>query len=175
MIDGFFERKTELGTAGFPSQSDLMVLMSTPKGRAVVCVEGKVKESFGPYVDEWLKEAKTDNRSRRLEKLCSTLAVDGAVCGRQRYQLFHRSAAAIYEAKRFGYPIAMMLVHSFSTAKAWFEEFSAFTRVIGLPVDRPGIAAGPKICDGVEFWIGWVSDQPTVDIERATKAKTPPS
>ena len=82
-----------------------------------------------------------------------------------RYQLFHRTCAAIYEAKRFGYQRAIMLVHSFAerpvppAMPTCFDDFAAFTRAVGMPVSSPGSISAMKLCDGIEVRLAWVSDK----------------
>jgi hypothetical protein len=80
------------------------------------------------------------------------------------YQLFHRTCAAIYEAKRFGYKRAVMLVHSFAqlppppALPACFSDFSDFASAIGMPVAKPGTISAPKQLDHIEVRLAWVSD-----------------
>ena len=160
LLDAIFERETELGSRGRPSQTDLLAVMALHDGNAVIGVEGKVDEPFGPRVGEWLAEAKDGNRLGRLTGLCATLGVDPAQQDRFFYQLFHRTCAAIYEAQRFKYPRALMLVHSFSVTAAWFEEFAAFATAVGMPVQRPGTVSPSRKCAGIEMQLAWVSDKP---------------
>lgn len=53
----------------------------------------------------------------------------------------------------------MMLVHSFSSAGAWFKEFSAFSLAVGMAVDLPGTVSAPKVCGDVVMRLAWVSDE----------------
>jgi hypothetical protein len=123
LIDGFFEREVELQSPGRNSQTDLMVVAGLLDELAIIAVEGKVEESFAGFVSEWND---SPGKQTRLEHLCRTLQLDPASVGGLRYQLFHRTASAIYEAKRYRCPHALMLVHSFSLAHRWFEDFAAF-------------------------------------------------
>ena len=64
-----------------------------------------------------------------------------------RYQLFHRTVAAIHGAERYRAPTALLLVHSFSPAEArsGWADFAAFVRAIGLDDwPRAGEVLGPK-------------------------------
>ncbi len=96
------------------------------------------------------------------------LQVDADSVGHLFYQLFHRTYATIYEAKRFGYCRAMMLVHSFAETPelpampACFEEFSDFARAVGMPVAKPGGVSPAKLCDGIDLRLAWVSDLPSI-------------
>lgn len=182
LLEGIFERETPLPGRGRPSQTDLLAIVRLQAGNAVLAVEGKVDEPFGPLVDDWLtgradaempptepaNEDRGANRRVRLAGLCQTLSLDPGVVGRLHYQLFHRTSAALYEAQRFGYGHAAMLVHSFApaaaapSAPAGFPEFQAFAQAIGMPVSSPNAISPAKVCNGIEMRLAWVSDRPTV-------------
>lgn len=70
LIDGFFEREVELGSAGRNSQTDLMVVAGLGDELGIVAVEGKVEESFADLVQEWNN---TPGKQTRLRVLCETL------------------------------------------------------------------------------------------------------
>ena len=181
LLEGIFERETALPGRGLPSQTDLLGIVSLEDGNAILGVEGKVDEPFGELVGEWLKgkpgekpgeepAAKTQrdrskkNRAGRLATLCELLDVDPRDVDNLHYQLFHRTCAAIYEAKQFGYRRAMMLVHSFAempappAMPACFDEFRAFAHAVGMPITSPGFISPSKRCDEIELRLGWVSD-----------------
>ncbi|GAB4582074.1 MAG: hypothetical protein Fur0022_48270 [Anaerolineales bacterium] len=48
-----------------------------------------------------------------------------------RYQLLHRTASAIIEAKQLNARYAMMIVHSFSTEHKWFSDYQDFLDLFG--------------------------------------------
>ena len=52
------------------------------------------------------------------------------MAGNIRYQLIHRTGSAVIKAKRFGAPHAVMLVHSFSSSREWFQDFEAFALLL---------------------------------------------
>ncbi len=72
MVDGFFEREVDLGSAGRNSQTDLMVVAGLDDTLGIIAVEGKVEESFANCVEDWNT---TPGKQRRLERLCGTLGV----------------------------------------------------------------------------------------------------
>ncbi len=160
LIDAFFERETNLRTTGWPSQTDLLVLMKMKDGNGVIAVEGKVDEPFGEIVTEWLGAGPpyAPTRLKRLEGLCGSLGLGATACEGLYYQLLHRTAAALYEAQRYGFPRALMLVHSFSSDSAWFPEFAQFAAAMGMPVAAPNGVSEMRVCEGVELRLGWVSD-----------------
>jgi hypothetical protein len=88
------------------------------------------------------------------------LALDPARVGTLRYQLLHRAASAIYEAKRYRCRHALMLVHSFSLTQRWFEDFVAFSVAMEMPIEQPNRCSSAKLCEGVNLRLAWVSDTP---------------
>ena len=76
-----------------------------------------------------------------------------------RYQLLHRTVAALLEAKRYQADAAMMLVHSFSAQQASFDDFSNFSRVIGAPVDKVNSVSQSIERSGVRLSLAWVADK----------------
>jgi len=167
LLEGIFERETEIPGKGRPSQTDLLALVALADTNATLGVEGKVDEPFGPLVGEWLADSASQNKAARLAGLCATLGVRPESVNGFRYQLFHRCCAAIYEAKRFRYPRAMMLVHSFApvmpdgASPAGFADLRAFAAAIGAPIETPSSVSEIKICEGIEFRLAWVSDVPS--------------
>lgn len=183
LLEGIFERETELPGRGKPSQTDLLALVRLKVGNAVLGIEGKVDEPFGELVGNWLKgkpdekigeppeatatrKRSAQNRQERFKALCGVLEVDPADLDNFYYQLFHRTCASIYEAKRFGYKQAVVLVHSFAAIPelpcrpACFDDFSAFAARVGMPVAEPGAISPSKLCNGIELRLAWASDQP---------------
>jgi hypothetical protein len=158
LVAGFFERETDLRTKGRPSQTDLLAIASLGKKLAVIGVEGKVDEPFGDVVNKW--NDRSSGKVKRLIALCQTLCLDQDSCGALRYQLLHRSAAAIYEAQNFCCQNALMLVHSFSSKHACFDDFLAFSIAMKMPVRSPDMLSRSRKVGGVAFRLSWVSDLP---------------
>jgi hypothetical protein len=157
IVQAEFERQTDLRTRGRNSQTDLMVHVHAPAGDFVIGVEGKVDEAFGETVGVWLQDKNT--RHTRLNALCAVLALDPDNVGSLRYQLFHRTVAAIFEAQAYNYRQAVMLVHSFSPTKRWLSDFHAFASALGIADDLDGHISAPIQRGGVTLRLGWVSDQ----------------
>ncbi|MFU8881858.1 MAG: DUF6946 family protein [Rhodobacterales bacterium] len=78
--------------------------------------------------------------------------------GALRYQLFHRTAAAVTEARRFHRPVAAMIVQSFAPDHRWFADYAAFCALFGLPA-APGGGARNAHCHAVRSlsWAGPVA------------------
>ena len=159
LIDGFFEREVELGSAGRNSQTDLMVVAGLGSELGMIAVEGKVDESFAEFVRDWNDSA---GKQRRLAGRCQTLALEPSAVGDLRYQLLHRTASAIYEAKRYRCLHAMMLVHSFSAMHRGFSDFAAFSAAMEIPVLQADRCSPARVCTGVSLRLAWVTDSPQV-------------
>lgn len=74
-----------------------LVIVGLGDTLGVIAVEGKVEESFDDLVRNWNTSA---SKQCRLVGLCATLGLDAGRVGNIRYQLIHRTASAVYEAKR---------------------------------------------------------------------------
>ncbi len=162
LIQGLFEKKTKLRDPGrTASQTDLLVLIGNGEDFAVVGVEGKVDEPFGEIIERWLAAGgEKSYKPERLSQLKKTLGLeDYNLVSKLRYQLFHRTAATIYEARNYNVRRAAMLVHSFSDTHSSFGDFRDFSCAIGVPVTRPNEIAGPVILEGVALHLGWVADK----------------
>jgi hypothetical protein len=157
---GLVEYEVSLAGHGPGSHNDLLVLAKLPNDDLVViAVEAKVDESFGndDTVEEWLAGG-GENRETRISFLASTLAIPQAgLLDPVRYQLVHRTASAVLEARKFNARHAVMLVHSFGDAPDLLEQYKDFATT--LSVDSPDADsisyAGSR--DGIDLWLGWAS------------------
>jgi hypothetical protein len=152
----FFEKKTELDPYGRESQTDILALLNTNSGLAVIGVEAKVDESFGPRVDEW--NDYSPGKLRRLAGLLDRLKLKSNCIGSLRYQLFHRTAAAMIEAAHAGASEAAMIVQSFDKKRAGFDDFVAFADAFGTPIAGPGKLSTAKTLNGVRMRLGWTEN-----------------
>lgn len=123
-----------------------------------MAVEGKVDESFGPFVSQWLEGASAD-KERRLARLRGTLGLQDAAVDQLRYQFFHRAASAIYEAHRYRARVAVMMVQSFDPEHAGLASFQAFVAALGASDADAGCLVGPVTCDGVDLYLGWAAER----------------
>lgn len=150
------EHKVPLPGGSRASQNDIWVLARADGNLVSIAVEGKVSESFGPTLQEWAAE-KSPGKVTRLAYLCEELGLaDGPdIPNSIRYQLLHRTASAIIEAKRFGANQAIMLVHSFSQSHEWFEDYAAFAALFQVKVE-PGQVVDAGHCGDIQLSLGWV-------------------
>ncbi len=146
------EFQVQLPGGSRATQTDIFALVRGTGGLAACAVEGKVDEEFGPTI----ARKRDEGAAERLAYLHDLLQVDPATSGPLRYQLFHRTAAAILLAKRFCAPVAVLVVHSFSPKHRWFADFEAFGKALGVPVGRNTLAAAGQRA-GVDIYLGWAT------------------
>ena len=155
---GFPEHKVSLPGGNRPSQNDIFILAKNIHNQLVsMTVEGKKSEPFGQYVRDWLGDNPSDGKQKRLRFLAQCLEVELCDLDEIRYQLLHRTASAIIEAKRFVAPIAVMLVHSFSYSKEGFEDYHAFAKLLGAEGRVNGVSRIDRR-SSPDLYLVWVSD-----------------
>lgn len=159
LVDAWLERCTDLGDRrGSASQTDLLAVLGVGIELAVMAVEAKVTESFGPLVSEWIGEG-GEGKEDRLQRLCDLLGFDRAEVGDLRYQLFHRTAAAILEARRYRASKAVLMVHSFCADATGLTDFVKFFGRMGVRSCGRGALSEPMPVGGVTLWAGWTADE----------------
>lgn len=157
-IFGLPEYRTPLAGGRTPSQSDIFVLARSGRGLISITVEGKVDEDFGPLTSDWRKDGSPGKRER-LADLCKRLRLSQKRVDPIRYQLIHRTAAALIEAERFYADTAIMLVHSFSPKRTGFEDYQAFTGLFGRSTEPDSVTyIGRR--NGIELYTAWVVGEP---------------
>ena len=136
------------------SQNDVFVLARSAAGPVSIMVEGKVNESFGPTLDEWLCEA-SPGKKKRLLYLVRCLGLDAQPQGTVRYQLLHRAASAIITGDQYRAAAAVLLVHSFSQERAGWPDYQSFTRLFGVEAAE-GVVQRLGSGSGVPLFGVWV-------------------
>ena len=140
------------------SQSDVFALVRTGERTIAVTVEGKVDEAFDRPVGEWLADA-SDGKRERLASICDLLDLTQPLPGDVYYQLLHRTAAAIIEARRFKTDAACMIVHSFSPTGKWFDAFERFVALFGLKAEKGRLMA-VRPNGSPPLYVGWATGDP---------------
>lgn len=153
---GSSARRTSRTGAG-RRQTDLLAVLGVGDGLAVMGVEAKVDESFGPFVSEWLADGSEGKRAR-LSNLCALLGIDPADAGSLRYQLLHRTAAAILEARRYRAGLAIVMVQSFCPNATGHADYRAFFTQVGLSGLGVGELSSAKGLGGLTLRAGWAGD-----------------
>jgi len=139
------------------SHNDLFVLGRIDRELAVIMIEGKVDESFGPLLGEWLVDA-SPGKLERLAYLRSRLRIEGELDRSVRYQLLHRVASPLIEAERIGARYAAMIVHSFSRVDACLDDYCAFCGVLGVAGTKNRLERVRRVGEP-ELWVGWVGGE----------------
>lgn len=159
LVDAWLERCTDLSDRrGSASQTDLLAVLGIGDELAVMAVEAKVTESFGPLVSEWIGDG-SEGKEDRLRRLCGLLGLDRGSVGDLRYQLFHRTAAAILEARRYRGKKAVLMVHSFCDDATGLPDFLGFFERMGARGAGRDALSEPVVVGGLTLWVGWTSDQ----------------
>lgn len=157
LIEAYFERETKMPGRGAGSNTDLLAICEASGIRFVMGVEGKVDEEFGCLVSKYKVKP---NRQKRFKGIVDVLGGDYNSIGNLRYQLLHRTASAVIEARQFGVSKAIMLVHSFDPHNALFEDFKAFASWLNINYSRRGVLSDPVHLLDVDLFLGWVTDKP---------------
>lgn len=159
------EHSTPLKGRGGASRTDVFALVCKNGEKYALAVEGKVDEGFGKHsAEEWLKDGNcSENRITRLNHILCKLGLTFEKAKDIRYQLLHRTACAVIEAKRFSAPCAAMVVHSFSKKcnPTGFNDFKELLRA--LKVAKPATAGELhevtelNLPPGISLFLGWVN------------------
>ncbi len=176
------EHKVALVGRGGDSQCDVWALVSTGAGTVSLSVEAKASEPFGTgnqSLKDWLlaeKKAESKNveesqtnRQARWEYIQSHLPVaEGTGYPVVAYQLLHRCAAAVIEARRFGLRHAAFVVQAFGSPAESFEEYVKLCRALGLKAER-GRMEVITVGD-VTLGVGWADFPMATDAQIAAVA-----
>jgi Domain of unknown function (DUF6946) len=147
------EHKVALPGGRRESQCDVFALVKACNETIAIAIEAKVKEPFGPTVGEWMVDA-SKGKIERMRFICDLLGLNAPPPDELRYQLFHRTAAAVLEASRFKTDRAAMIVQSFSHEHRWLGDFQAFADLFGLQAE-PGQAVTCDLPSGIPLTMGW--------------------
>ena len=148
------EHKVPMPGRGQASQCDVFALVRDGQKLIALAVEAKVAEPFGETVGRWLSKG-GQNRKERVDGICSLLEIE-APPDHIRYQLLHRTAAAVVEARHFKADIAAMVIQSFSPEHLWHDDFTAFCDHMGTGSER-GKLHQKALSDGLTLALGWVT------------------
>ncbi|NGO49759.1 hypothetical protein G6N73_00975 [Mesorhizobium camelthorni] len=153
------EYKVPLPGGTTQSQNDVFALVRHADQTCAAMIEGKVNEPFDKTVAEWLGTP-SEGKQMRLSHICQLLGLDPEqpplhLC----YQLLHRTASALIEARRFKTDEAAMIIHSFSPKRLRFDDFAALLNVFGLSAE-PDTAVSTTLPSGQRLRLGWASGDP---------------
>lgn len=150
------EHKVPLpGSSLGASQNDIFALIRAGEITVALMIEGKVDEPFDRPLNQWLLNA-SDGKRERLAFICEMIGLKVPLPGDVFYQLLHRTASAVIEARRFGMGAACMIVHSFSPAGIWFDAFKRFVSLYGIEIERDQLVRLPGSAP-VPLYVGWAT------------------
>ena len=157
LLLAFPEYKVSLPGGRSASQNDIFVLARGDNELISITVEGKKSEPFDKTVAEWKSEY-GKGKDIRLGFLCSELQLEPEQLDHIRYQLLHRTASAVIEAKKLNAHNALMLVHSFSPTNEWFDDYCSFLELFGVQGEIDSIVFAKSI-DGIDLFFAWVQQR----------------
>jgi Domain of unknown function (DUF6946) len=165
LLFGVPEHQVQLEGGGHPSQNDLWALLRTPGGIASLAVEAKAGEPFDKLVRDWLPGP--DQRSRKQQRLAALQGILGLRSHDVlpiRYQLLHRAASALLEARRFHAQAAVFLVQSFDLQadEDSRQDFRRFAELLGTQATEGSLAIATTATE-VPLYVGWVASAPAAD------------
>ena len=151
------EHKVDLPGGTAASQSDVWAVIATSAGMVSMTVEAKASEAFGnESLEKWLvaggSEASIANRKNRWDYIRSHLPKSDAFL-QVRYQILHRCAAAVIEAKRLRLRYAAFVVQAFNTPDTSFQDYAAFCEALNIPARRGSLAT--TSVDDIRLSVGW--------------------
>ncbi len=158
-LRGFIEHTTSVPGRGRASQADILVKAEGQSGVVMVAVEGKVDEHFDEEVSVWLGPRPSKNKQHRLIGLCNMREVAASSVGHIRYQLLHRTASALIEARNVGASCAVMLVHSFSQEDEHFKDYQTFLSLLGASGKVNSVTHIGKKAK-IDLYLAWVRGNP---------------
>jgi len=166
------EHKVPLPGGNAASQSDVWAVVNTSLGMLSLTVEAKAKEPFGDEIlQKWREgngsEASKRSRVARWNYVCFHLPkVDSFE--QVRYQILHRCASAVIEAKRLGFHHAALIVQAFETPRESFEDYAVFCEALKISA-TPGSMVSTNV-NGIRLSIGWADCALASDADIAVTA-----
>jgi len=139
------------------SCTDILAVTTNDHGVAVIAVEAKVSESFGPTLGEKRHNA-SPGVKKRLGFLHRALHLNTDLPDDIRYQLLHRTVSAILTAKAFHAATAVMLVQSFCPDSSWLGDYVAFAQALGAQASA-GSVTPVEGFENPSLFIGWVAGE----------------
>lgn len=122
------EYKVALTGGSRPSQNDVFAILTCSAGIISMMVEGKAREQFDDQLGDWKKRTSPNGAEARLTEIMSCIGITDPIPDSIRYQLLHRAASAVIEAKRFHANFAVLLIQSFvdNDSENHYDEFEKF-------------------------------------------------
>ncbi len=170
------EHKVPLVGGLADSQCDVWALLNTASGGVSLSTEAKANETFGQgneSLKDWLivgeSERSRRNRQDRWKHITDHLPRAAAdAYSLVPYQLLHRCAAAVIEARRFRLPNAAFVVQSFGAPQESFDAFGRMCHAINVRPEWGQMQI--TSVDEIRLGIGWADCPVATDAEVAAVA-----
>jgi hypothetical protein len=156
------EYQVSLAGGTRPSQNDVFALLSCTGGLIAMMVEGKAREDFDAPLVEWKRRTSPQGVKARMAEIMDNIGINRPIPDEIRYQLLHRTASAMIEARRFHAPYAVIVIQSFVAAdnENHYDDFCKFIRLFEkepmkealIEISRP---------HGRKLFAAWVQSEPT--------------
>jgi len=156
------EYKVALDGGIRPSQNDVFALLSCSRGLITAMVEGKAREDFDDLLGDWKKRTSPQGVKARLADIMEHIGLSQTIPDDIRYQLLHRAASAVIEARRFHAPFAALVVQSFvaDDTQNHYKDFCAFVRLFGKVPSKGRLVELSRPL-GRTLFAAWVQSKPT--------------
>lgn len=157
LILAIAEHKVPLPGGNADSQCDVWAIVGSSAGMLSLSVEAKARETFGnDSLEQWLAAGKTDrakaNRQQRWEFIRSHLPPLTTPLP-LRYQMLHRCAASVIEARRLGLRQAAFVVQAFNAPAGSFQEYERFCQALNIDAVRGRM--GSTSTGETALHVGW--------------------
>jgi len=156
------EYKVGLDGGPRPSQNDVFAILSCSHGLITMMVEGKAREDFDSPLGDWKKRRSSYGAKTRMAHIIENIGLERTIPDSIRYQLLHRAASAVIEAKRFHAPFAVIIVQSFvvDDSQNHYDDFCAFVRLFNK-VPTKGKLIEISRPQERRLFAAWVQSKPT--------------
>jgi len=155
------EYKVEITGGSRPSQNDVFALLTCSGGLIAAMVEGKAREDFDEMLINWKKRTSPQGVNARLADIAEHIGLTAQIPDHIRYQLLHRTASAVIEARRFHAPYAAIIVQSFVTddIENHYNDFCEFLRLYSKEAIKGRLLELTKD-RGCRLFAAWVQSEP---------------
>jgi len=151
------EYKVDLAGGTRPSQNDVFALLSCTGGLISMMVEGKAREDFDVPLGVWKERTSESGVKARLAHITDNIGITNPLPDDVRYQLLHRTASAVIEARRFHAKYAVVVIQSFvsNDDENHYSDFCKFIRLYeSSPIKDALIELSRP--HGCKIFAGWV-------------------
>ncbi len=168
------EHKVRLYGLGHASQCDVWAVIETAMGGTSLAVEAKAKEKFGAgTLEDFLtvkSETKRKNRILRWNYMSKNLPLCNDQFLTIQYQILHRAAASIIEARRLKLQHAAFVVQSFGAPEESFQAYELFCAALRIEAGRGKMGVARERVGDVSLSVGWAECALATDQEVAAVA-----